>query len=47
MLNNCGADADIISLCVTGESLHPSWEAKRKQKVSVDSFQGKKIKFDD
>ncbi|KAK3911733.1 Serum response factor-binding protein 1 [Frankliniella fusca] len=29
------------------ETLHPSWEAKRKQKVSLDNFQGKKIKFDD
>lgn len=29
------------------EALHPSWEAKRKQKVSLDNFQGKKIKFDD
>jgi len=29
------------------ERLHPSWEAKRKQKVALDSFQGKKIKFDE
>lgn len=29
------------------ETLHPSWEAKRKQKVSLNSFQGKKITFDD
>lgn len=26
--------------------LHPSWEAKRKQKASITSFQGKKVKFD-
>lgn len=29
------------------ESLHPSWQAKKKQKVSLDSFRGKKIVFDD
>lgn len=30
-------------------SLHPSWQAKRKQQVtiSLDTPQGKKIKFDD
>jgi len=31
----------------TEANLHPSWQAKRKQQVTLTEFQGKKIKFDD
>ena len=28
-------------------SVHPSWEAKQKQKPSIQTFKGSKIVFDD
>ena len=28
------------------EKVHPSWEAKQKQKPSIQAFQGKKIVFE-
>jgi hypothetical protein len=30
-----------------GDKLHPSWEAKKRQQISLSSFKGKKITFDD
>ena len=32
---------------VVQEPLHPSWEAKKRQKISINDFKGKKITFDD
>lgn len=38
----------IIILGNANESLHPSWEAKRKQKELLStSFQGKRMVFND
>jgi hypothetical protein len=31
----------------SGDKLHPSWEAKKRQQISLSSFKGKKITFDD
>ncbi|XP_053960520.1 uncharacterized protein LOC128864783 [Anastrepha ludens] len=31
----------------TTDAVHPSWEAKKKQKCSITAFQGKKITFED
>lgn len=39
-----------VILAPVSEVLHPSWQAKRKEKelhISVSGCQGKKIRFDD